>query len=581
MTCDEPSTTATPVVSKHELQNLFAIDTRSLGIFRISVALVVLVDLYRRSFDLGSMYAQGGALPLQAVNDFYGSTWKWSLHLWHDNWTYQAFLFGIAGTAAFTLLLGYQTRIASITCWVLTVSLNTRTPLLTNGGDVLLCMGLFWGMFLPLGARFSIDARTPAKIPASHPVLNVASAGILLQIGFMYLFTGIWKLNSTWLHGDALAIALSDQAVTRPLGQWLATSPMLCWYLTHATLWLETLGALLLFLPAITHRIRPLVLIALVGLHVGIELTMNVLMFSYAALAMLTLLVPPATWDWLSRHQAFRWINRSPLQGKPATTQARNRWLISAGRILGCAVIAYVLLYNIFSLQYRGQRWPRQLAGFNQVGTWFHFGQRWTMFDRPENHLLRFAFYGRLPDGKTVDLLRNEVREPGKGFPGSPWSHTSQRWMLLYRELTAPANRCFCHDVAHYLARQWNRVHPKSQQVLDGELIAYFLPAPGSPDSARSVLLNYCDMRASGTVRFGQRQGPWILRHDNRRKSGAGHYEAGLEEGRWTYWDERGHLELQGRYTRGQKQGKWTSWDTEGEAHYGIFLDDQLIERLP
>ena len=117
-------------------QKLFAIDLRSLALFRISIALVMLVDLARRAADLSSMYAEGGALPLAAVHDYYGELWKWSFHLWSDAWGYQALLFGLAGVCAVALLVGYQTRIVTCLAWILTCSLNTRAPLLVNGGEI-------------------------------------------------------------------------------------------------------------------------------------------------------------------------------------------------------------------------------------------------------------------------------------------------------------------------------------------------------------------------------------------------------------------------------------------------------------
>ena len=54
----------------------FSIDLRTLALFRISIALVMLTDLVRRTYDFSSMYVDGGALPLQAVHDYYGDVWK-------------------------------------------------------------------------------------------------------------------------------------------------------------------------------------------------------------------------------------------------------------------------------------------------------------------------------------------------------------------------------------------------------------------------------------------------------------------------------------------------------------------------
>ncbi len=562
-------------------RDLFSIDLRSLALFRISIALVMLTDLVRRTYDFSSMYVVGGALPLQAVHDYYANTWKWSFHLASASWNYQACLFVLAGVSGLALLAGYRTRIATCTSWILTVSLNARTPMLVNGGDVLLCMGLFWAMFLPLDKRFSVDSRRRLPPNNDQDFLSIACLGILLQIGMMYLFTGLWKFNSTWLNGEALEIVLGDTAITRPLGSWLTQYPQLLKMMTRVTLALELLGPVLLFSPGSRRYLRPIALVLFAGLHVGIELTLNVLMFSYTSLAMLTLFVPACWWNCLPGLQSQQPVPRSKDGERPRETGFPwPPWCKRLGWILGCCVIGYATLYNILTLKYR-QSWPPQLAPFTQVATIFHFGQRWSMFDQPDKYLFRFAFYGRLKNGKTVELLRNQVTGPNPSCPDSSTVSSTQRWMLLFRELTGDANFPFQHAVAHYLASQWNRQHPESEHVLDGEFMVYLLDVSGNLADAKRKLLTYCDMRANGSIRFGQRHGDWVLRHDNGKQSAAGRYLAGVETGHWTYWDQYGDRELEGRFEGGQKQGPWTSWDADGTANRGIFLNDKLIERLP
>ena len=582
-------------------QNLFAIDLRSLALFRVSFALVMLVDLIRRAADLTSMYAHGGALPLSAVHDYYGEIWKWSFHLWNDAWGYQALLFGLAGCCGLALLVGYRTRQATCLAWILTCSLNTRAPLLVNGGDVLLCMGLFWGMFLPLGARFSIDARRqPQRLAGPGDTLSIASAGILLQIAMMYVFTGLWKLNPVWLNGDAVAMALSDVTVRRPFGNWLLNFPSLLHFSTQATVGLELLGPLLLFSPVGTRFLRPIALVCFLGLHIGIEMSLTVMMFSYASLALLTLFVPGSWWNRLSRSTLF-WKARSdrldlPAQsGNPADKGATDSlspveagsdtvawppWCKRLGLVLGCCCIGYVTLYNVFTLTYR-QGWPPALNKFSQVGTLLNFGQRWTMFDSPQDHLYRFAFFGRLKNGQQVELLRNQATSQEDPFPATAVPFPSQRWMQLHREATAPVGFIFRHDMARYLATHWNQTHPETEQFLDGELVVYLATPTGEVSLDSQYQSTYYDARAEGPVRFGLRQGKWVLRHDNGVKSAAGQYRQGQEVGEWIFWNEAGKREYEGSFIKGQKQGPWTFWNDDGSTSRLTFHDDELIAPIP
>ena len=63
--------------------------------------------------------------------------------------TFAALLFLVAAAGAGALLLSYRTRLATLLSWVLLVSVQNRNPLLGQGGDDLLRMLLFWGLFLP------------------------------------------------------------------------------------------------------------------------------------------------------------------------------------------------------------------------------------------------------------------------------------------------------------------------------------------------------------------------------------------------------------------------------------------------
>ncbi|HIA19225.1 MAG TPA: hypothetical protein EYN70_07380 [Planctomycetaceae bacterium] len=203
------------------------------------------------------------------------------------------------------------------------------------------------------------------------------------------------------------------------------------------------------------------------------------------------------------------------------------------------------------------------------------------MFDQPEKYLSRFAFHGRLKNGDTVDLLRNQVRDRDNPYPESADSFPTQRWMILSRELTASHNFVFRLHVARYLSHQWNQTHSESEQILDGELVAYFDNKSEDFYSIRRQSLAIVDMRDSGPIRFGRRHGKWILRYDNGRKYGEGRYKMGQESGHWIYWNEAGNRDLEGSYVKGRKQGKWTSWEADGRVNRGIYRDDELIRILP
>ena len=130
-----------------KIEELFAIDLSSLALTRIAAALLVLVDLIWRSTSLTAFYSDRGLVPRAAVYQRLPNSWELSLHLMSGRIEVQALLFVISGILALMLLAGYKTRSASFWTWLLFTSLNSRNFYVVHGGDSLLNVLLFWGMF--------------------------------------------------------------------------------------------------------------------------------------------------------------------------------------------------------------------------------------------------------------------------------------------------------------------------------------------------------------------------------------------------------------------------------------------------
>ena len=124
-------------------------------------------------------------------------------------------------------------------------------------------MLLFWSLFLPLGARWSLDARRRRERHEPEPHASVFSAGtvaILLQFVFVYLAAGIVKSTPPWRDGTAVQLFLGNETLGRPLGIALRAHPAWTTAITYVTPVFEILGTLLLFLPWRTATVRMLLL---------------------------------------------------------------------------------------------------------------------------------------------------------------------------------------------------------------------------------------------------------------------------------------------------------------------------------
>ena len=78
------------------LERLFAVDPRSLGAFRIGLALMVLADLAGRARAIEAHYTGDGVLPAQALHAM-KTVPILSLHLLSDAWAFQVAMFVLAG----------------------------------------------------------------------------------------------------------------------------------------------------------------------------------------------------------------------------------------------------------------------------------------------------------------------------------------------------------------------------------------------------------------------------------------------------------------------------------------------------
>jgi hypothetical protein len=278
---------------------VFSADLRSLAAFRIVLALLVLGDLATRAMDLSAHYTDQGVLPRSYLVQEEQNPWQVSLNLISGEFFFQALLFGIAALAALGLLVGYRTRLMTVIVFVLLFSIQWRNPGVLTGGDRLLRVLIFWGMFLPLGAYWSIDRALKAVTPRlSMRFFSLATVGLFLQIASMYWFTAIEKSGREWrVDGTALYYALSIDKFTTPVGAYLYEFPTLLQVMTFATIVLEAFGPFLLFSPFLTGPVRTVAVLAFMSLHFGIRMTMGIGIFPFVSAFCMVCFLPGCFWD--------------------------------------------------------------------------------------------------------------------------------------------------------------------------------------------------------------------------------------------------------------------------------------------
>jgi predicted DCC family thiol-disulfide oxidoreductase YuxK len=284
----------------------FSLDLRSLALFRICLASVILIDLVSRSRDFGAFYTDSGVLSCRQAEAIFGKPLTWSFHLMSGATTVQVALFALAGFFAVLMLVGSQTRIATVASWVLLVSLHNRNPMNLHGGDYVLRHLLFWSMFLPLGACFSLDRSICPNPNRSLIILSAGTVGLTLQIFSIYFFSALAKTDASWLvDHTAVYYALRLENTAKPFGQWLTQFPDFLKIVTVTTLKFEFYAPLILIFISVRQFGRTFLVIAFIGFHIGLNLCLHLGMFGVICPLMWLALLPTRFWQIIS---VYKWI---------------------------------------------------------------------------------------------------------------------------------------------------------------------------------------------------------------------------------------------------------------------------------
>ena len=276
----------------------FLLDLRAIGLFRILLALVILLDQFVRLHDWHAFHSASGVVTL-ADSRNWGSPWLWSLYWLSDAPILPYILEVVRLAATVTLLLGIRPRLSAFVLFVLLASVAARNPLLLQGGDKVLVVMTFFASFLPLGQWGSLERLWFGKrATSSHR--SAATVAYTVQILLVWFMAGILKTGEQWWgSGTAISMALHLEAFTSEFSRlWRHWD----WFLQPLTLFvftLECLAPLLALVPNYWCRLTGL--FALVALEVGIWLSLEVGLFPLISLVSLVPLFPGRLIDVMAR----------------------------------------------------------------------------------------------------------------------------------------------------------------------------------------------------------------------------------------------------------------------------------------
>lgn len=455
------------------LSSSIALDLRSIAAFRIFFGCILLYDLLNRLPYAELFLSDSGALPRGDLLAVIDRPWAFSVYMMFGETSQVVALLLVHSVLAVCLILGLWTRIVSIACWVLLLSLQHRNPLVLNGGDTLFSVFAFWLMFLPLNARWSLDSLY-AKVGKSgydlYPVnryVGVPGVALVLQVLFVYAFTVLLKTGELWKTGDVVIYAIRNLGLIKQPAVWFQQFDGILAPLSRIIFHWEWFGCLLAVCPFANSVTRSIAIIGYIFLHLAFSLMLDLAIFVPVSILGWVAFIPSSWWNLRSRIRFLSYgrdrLARSLRECGPIRSGSIIRNGLSVSVLTGVA-ISLVLVWNLKGLpDSTVSEWiPRQLTnGMYAV----KLRQKWGMFaPNPSRYSQWFALESQLANGDSVDLFIPSqpfsLRRPDVFTERLP----SRRWGKFMSNLKKSRYARLRDNYIRYFVTRWNgAVGPSSR----------------------------------------------------------------------------------------------------------------------
>lgn len=467
------------------LQKNLVFDVRALSLMRIGVAIIILLDLSVRVSDLEAFYANTGAAPLSMIFQYKWNDYYWSFHAISGLWQVQLLLFMLSACCALLLLIGYRTRLVTFLSWMMLLSLHNRNVLILQGGDDLLRMILFWGMFLPWGKHYSCDRLLNREEPEPNTrIFTLATLAYVLQITYVYTGSALLKGPEWHTNLNALYYVYSLDQIAYTQTQWLYYYPELLKVLTAIAFWFEMLVPILFFIPYKNNLFRILAIILIVGFHSFNAFSLLIGFFPWIGMVSLVGLIPSSVMDSLeltfnrwkgSVAQSF--LGVSTLFSRVLTwqlTKAAPTGIISQ-YVLG-VLIAYVFAWNAGNLSFYHYKLADEVRF---IGYTLRLDQNWGMFApgvfKDDGW---FVMEATTAKNQKIDLFHPTDSLTYKKPERITAMFKNDRWRKYSENFIFTSNNFMRGYFCNYYLKKWNEEHP--DQPVTALSILYFteLTAP-------------------------------------------------------------------------------------------------------
>lgn len=425
------------------LHTWFALDLRTLALVRIMLGISAFL-LLSSFLPLREYFLTDTSLSPR--KDFWNEEHVWSLYMLNGSIYFSTTLLLFSMLIAVLFAIGFRTRIMGGLLWVLMCSFEQRVYWAENGGDWYLPLMLIWTPFLPMGAKWSVDALLSKSNLPDQQVLSIATFGLMAQVTCLYVFSGILKLEPVdWSQtGEAIYLVLNSPDIRTPLGALLAPYADLLRALTFYVVYLELLAPVGLYFPFRTQHVRTITVGLLLCLHISFVFLIAIGYFPVVCIAGLCVFITPLVWDSRPMQRFLSFLSRAsaPLHPwflqklVPALARASTAIFPAYGApIFRVGLIAKTITLSIaLSVLYWncgtvfGSPYKDTPEWFRHIALSLRLDQSMGFFSPPWDEATQVIIEGQRDDGSWVDLM---YRKNGK--PKHELRHHSAEYFPTYR----------------------------------------------------------------------------------------------------------------------------------------------------
>lgn len=461
------------------LKKVLVADIRALAAFRISIALLFLLEIVSRAVDVKALFSDAGVFPFEVfvrirplslaairLSETPGLN---SLHFVSGSLSWQIAVFCFYFLVGLFLLFGKFSRTSCFVAWLCQLSLLNASAAMMYPGDYLMGVLLVAGSFAPLGECWSLDAQSQKAVKRPTQVYGLSLAPLFLTIFLFMLGSGISKNGPDWHSGEAVHHLLMSNQYATDMRFLLLPFPEICKLLTYSTLVSELILPFLLFVYGWNYRLRVLSIIGQIGLLLGLRIFVAAYLLSFITLTGLLPWLPSSFWEFLSRRFSVFKMQSGPSQPRNVDTPTR---VVLASIFSVVMILLEWNRINSFGYDVARVEFP---TAINSLLENLQLANRYRMFGNTAKKSSEYIIvHGTTESGRHVNLALQKDMSPTNPERYSIGDF-SLRWRRYFVAIfSTKASNEYPHMrgyYADYVCRLWNQNHPTDKVNPDVEII--------------------------------------------------------------------------------------------------------------